>query len=147
MMYGEPPAAVSATAWSNVAQSSRSKLNRQKWLRRLQRCICRAYTACLSTFLLHTGLVYRALGFPPQFFTVMFAVPRIVGYLSHWRESLSDPDTKIMRPQEDYRVNTRLDAPWLPNAPVARDAQLIFASSYFMGCRWANRATYDAELR
>jgi hypothetical protein len=52
------------------------------------------------------GLVYRALGFPPQFFTVMFAVPRIVGYLSHWRESLSDPDTKIMRPQEDYWVST-----------------------------------------
>jgi len=49
--------------------------------------------------------VYRALGFPPQFFTVMFAVPRIVGYLSHWKESLADPDTKIMRPQEDYRVS------------------------------------------
>ena len=55
--------------------------------------------------MLRTGLVYRALGFPPQFFTVMFAVPRIVGYLSHWRESLSDPDTKIMRPQEDYWVS------------------------------------------
>ena len=50
------------------------------------------------------GLVYRALGFPPQFFTVLFAVPRIVGYLSHWKESLVDPDTKIMRPQQDYRV-------------------------------------------
>ena len=49
--------------------------------------------------------MYRALGFPPQFFTVMFAVPRIVGYLSHWKESLADPDTKIMRPQEDYRVS------------------------------------------
>ena len=35
----------------------------------------------------------------------MFAVPRIVGYLSHWKESLADPDTKIMRPQEDYRVS------------------------------------------
>ncbi len=50
------------------------------------------------------GLVYRALGFPPQFFTVLFAVPRIVGYVSHWRESLQDPDVKIMRPQQDYRV-------------------------------------------
>lgn len=50
------------------------------------------------------GLVYRALGFPPQFFTVLFAVPRIVGYVSHWRESLVDPDVKIMRPQQDYRV-------------------------------------------
>ena len=48
--------------------------------------------------------MYRALGFPPQFFTVLFAVPRIVGYVSHWRESLADPDVKIMRPQQDYRV-------------------------------------------
>ena len=51
------------------------------------------------------GLVYRALGFPPQFFTVLFAVPRVTGYLSHWRESLTDPDTKILRPQQDYRVS------------------------------------------
>ena len=50
------------------------------------------------------GLVYRAMGFPPQFFTVLFAIPRIAGYLAHWRESLTDPDTKIIRPQQDYRV-------------------------------------------
>lgn len=51
----------------------------------------------------YSGLVYRALGFLPQFFTVLFTVPRIVGYCAHWRESLSDPDTKIIRPQQDYR--------------------------------------------
>ena len=51
------------------------------------------------------GLVYQALGFPPQFFTVLFAIPRVTGYLAHWRESLSDPDTKILRPQQDYRVS------------------------------------------
>eukprot|EP00798_Chlamydomonas_sp_ICE-L_P027593 gene27593-7229_t len=51
----------------------------------------------------YSGLVYRALGFPPQFFTVLFAVPRIAGYCAHWRESLVDPDTKIIRPQQDYR--------------------------------------------
>ena len=50
------------------------------------------------------GLVYRAMGFPPQFFTVLFAIPRITGYLAHWRETLADPDTKIVRPQQDYRV-------------------------------------------
>lgn len=50
----------------------------------------------------YSGLVYRALGFPPQYFTVLFAVPRVTGYLAHWREQLTDPDTKIMRPQEDY---------------------------------------------
>lgn len=51
----------------------------------------------------YSGLVYRALGFPPQFFTVLFAVPRVVGWCAHWRESLVDPDTKIIRPQQDYK--------------------------------------------
>ena len=50
------------------------------------------------------GLVYRAMGFPPQFFTVLFAVPRVTGYLSHWREQLTDPDVKIARPQQNYTV-------------------------------------------
>ena len=50
-----------------------------------------------------SGLIYRALGFPPEFFTVLFAVPRISGWLAHWRESLADPDTKILRPQQDYQ--------------------------------------------
>jgi citrate synthase len=44
--------------------------------------------------------VGRALGFPTEYFTVLFAIPRMAGYLAHWRESLDDPDTKIMRPQQ-----------------------------------------------
>ena len=43
---------------------------------------------------------HRAMGFPPEFFTVLFAIPRMAGYLAHWRESLDDPDTKIIRPQQ-----------------------------------------------
>ncbi|XP_058788209.1 citrate synthase 3, peroxisomal-like [Vicia villosa] len=50
----------------------------------------------------YSGLIYRAMGFPPEFFTILFAIPRMAGYLSHWRESLDDPDTKIMRPQQVY---------------------------------------------
>ncbi|VFQ78698.1 unnamed protein product [Cuscuta campestris] len=50
----------------------------------------------------YSGLIYRAMGFPPEFFTVLFAIPRMAGYLSHWRESLDDPDTKIMRPAQVY---------------------------------------------
>lgn len=53
------------------------------------------------------GLVYRSMGFPPQFFTVLFAVPRVTGYLAHWRESLTDPDVKIARPQQIYLVRRR----------------------------------------
>ena len=44
--------------------------------------------------------VIRAMGFPTEFFPVLFAIPRMAGYLSHWRESLDDPDTKIMRPAQ-----------------------------------------------
>ncbi len=47
------------------------------------------------------------MGFPPQFFTVLFAVPRVTGYLAHWRESLTDPDVKIARPQQIYLVRHR----------------------------------------
>ena len=43
------------------------------------------------------------MGFPPEFFTVLFAIPRATGYLAHWRESLTDPDKKIMRPQQVYQ--------------------------------------------
>lgn len=50
----------------------------------------------------YSGLIYRAMGFPPEFFTVLFAIPRMAGYLAHWRESLDDPDTKIIRPQQVY---------------------------------------------
>jgi citrate synthase len=52
-----------------------------------------------------------ALGFPPEFFTVLFAIPRATGYLAHWRESLTDPDVKIMRPQQIY------EGVWLRSYP------------------------------
>ncbi|KAB2044832.1 hypothetical protein ERO13_D01G097233v2, partial [Gossypium hirsutum] len=45
-------------------------------------------------------LFNRAMGFPPEFFTVLFAIPRMAGCLAHWHESLDDPDTKIIRPQQ-----------------------------------------------
>jgi len=40
------------------------------------------------------------MGFPTEFFPVLFATPRMAGWLAHWKESLDDPDTKIMRPQQ-----------------------------------------------
>jgi Citrate synthase, C-terminal domain len=58
-------------------------------------------------YLLIVSLIFlyifiRAMGFPTEFFPVLFAVPRMAGYLGHWRESLDDPDTKIMRPQQVF---------------------------------------------
>ncbi|MEV4144721.1 citrate synthase [Amycolatopsis sp. NPDC049691] len=50
----------------------------------------------------YTGLIYRALGFPTKFFTVLFALGRLPGWIAHWREMINDPATKIGRPRQIY---------------------------------------------
>ena len=47
----------------------------------------------------YSGVIYKALGFPVEMFTVLFALPRVVGWLSHWYEFLDDPENKIVRPR------------------------------------------------
>ena len=49
----------------------------------------------------YTGLIYQAMGFPMEMFTVLFAIPRTVGWLSHFKELL-DQDLKIARPRQLY---------------------------------------------
>ncbi|MEV8438460.1 citrate synthase [Actinosynnema sp. NPDC051121] len=50
----------------------------------------------------YTGLIYRAMGFPTKFFTVLFALGRLPGWIAHWREMINDPATKIGRPRQVY---------------------------------------------
>ena len=50
----------------------------------------------------YSGLIYRALGFPIEMFTVMFALGRLPGWIAHWREMIADPDTRIGRPRKLY---------------------------------------------
>jgi citrate synthase len=50
----------------------------------------------------YSGLIYRALGFPTNMFTVMFALGRLPGWIAHWKEMLEDPTTKIGRPRQIY---------------------------------------------
>jgi citrate synthase len=50
----------------------------------------------------YTGLIYRALGFPTEYFTVLFALGRLPGWIAHWREMMLDPDRKIGRPRQIY---------------------------------------------
>lgn len=53
----------------------------------------------------YTGLCYKAMGFPPDFFPLLFAVPRIVGWLAHWREQLADTAaSRIWRPRQWYNM-------------------------------------------
>jgi len=50
----------------------------------------------------YSGLIYQAMGFPVQMFPVLFAIPRVVGWLAQWQEMLVDPDQKIARPRQIY---------------------------------------------
>ncbi|MDX3189068.1 citrate synthase [Streptomyces sp. MN03-5084-2B] len=57
----------------------------------------------------YTGLIYRALGFPTKFFTVLFALGRLPGWIAHWREMINDPATKIGRPRQIYTGHATRD--------------------------------------
>jgi citrate synthase len=50
----------------------------------------------------YTGVIYKAMGFPPRMFTVLFALGRLPGWIAHWRELNLDTATKIGRPQQLY---------------------------------------------
>ena len=50
----------------------------------------------------YSGLIYEALGFPVEFFPVLFAIPRTVGWLAQWVEMINDADQKIARPRQIY---------------------------------------------
>ncbi|WP_321475413.1 citrate synthase [uncultured Paludibaculum sp.] len=50
----------------------------------------------------YSGIIYEAMGFRPDLFTVLFAIPRVVGWLAQWQEMLLDPEQKIARPRQIY---------------------------------------------
>jgi citrate synthase len=50
----------------------------------------------------YSGIIYRAMGFPTNMFTVLFALGRLPGWIAHWKEMMEDPSTKIARPRQIY---------------------------------------------
>ncbi len=50
----------------------------------------------------YSGIIYQAMGFAPDMFTVLFAIPRMVGWLAQWQEMLEDSEQKIARPRQIY---------------------------------------------
>ncbi|MCC7175243.1 MAG: citrate synthase [Bryobacterales bacterium] len=50
----------------------------------------------------YSGIIYQALGFTPDIFTVLFAIGRNVGWLAQWQELLGDKEQKIARPRQIY---------------------------------------------
>jgi citrate synthase len=57
----------------------------------------------------YSGLIYQAMRFPMDMFPVLFAIPRVTGWLSQWEEMLLDPDQKISRPRQIYTGHARRD--------------------------------------
>ena len=57
----------------------------------------------------YSGILYRALGFPSEQFTVLFALGRLPGWLAQWREMIDDPQVRIKRPRQIYTGRTRRD--------------------------------------
>jgi citrate synthase len=50
----------------------------------------------------YSGIIYQAMGFSPDMFPVLFAIPRTAGWLAQWSEMLEDPEQKIARPRQVY---------------------------------------------
>lgn len=67
----------------------------------------------------YSGIIYQAMGFKPEMFTVLFAIPRTAGWLAQWQEMLADPEQKIARPRQIYTGhNVREFLPMENRAPV-----------------------------
>ena len=56
----------------------------------------------------YSGLIYEALQFPPEMFTVLFAIPRTSGWLAQWLELVDDKEQKIARPKQIYTGDRQL---------------------------------------
>lgn len=50
----------------------------------------------------YSGIIYEAMGFPTDYFTVLFAIPRMSGWLAQWQEMIMDAEQKIARPRQIY---------------------------------------------
>lgn len=57
----------------------------------------------------YSGALLQAMGIPLDMFTVMFAIGRLPGWISQWKESIDDPGTKLSRPRQIYQGRTSTD--------------------------------------
>jgi len=57
----------------------------------------------------YSGIILEAMGFPTSMFTPIFALARTVGWISQWKEQISDPKHRIGRPRQLYQGATARD--------------------------------------
>lgn len=79
----------------------------------------------------YSGVIYRALGIPTEFFTVLFTLPRIAGWMSHWTEFLDDPENKIVRPRQIYKGYDKRDYIPMEQREKKADYELEFVIDSF----------------
>ena len=72
----------------------------------------------------YSGIIYQAMGFKPEMFTVLFAIPRTAGWLAQWQELLTDPDQKIARPRQIYTGHDTREF-----VPIAKREQVMSAAA------------------
>jgi citrate synthase len=71
----------------------------------------------------YSGIIFRALGLPPAMFTPVFAVARTAGWVAHWNEMMTDPETRIVRPRQLYIGPT--ERPVVPPAERSEHPPLV----------------------
>ena len=57
----------------------------------------------------YSGIIYQAMGFKPEMFTALFAIPRTIGWLAQWQELLVDSEQKIARPRQIFTGSDKRD--------------------------------------
>ena len=57
----------------------------------------------------YSGILLRAMGIPTNMFTVMFAIGRLPGWISQWKEDVADTEMKISRPRQIYSGKQKRD--------------------------------------
>src|SRR5947208_6180343 len=70
----------------------------------------------------YSGIMYQAMGFKPEMFTVLFAIPRTVGWLAQWQELITDPEQKIARPRQIYTGHESRDVTPIESRAATEDA-------------------------
>lgn len=73
------------------------------------------------------------MGFPTDFFPVLFAIPRTAGWLAHWKESMEEPSPKLWRPRQVYTGQRTRH--WVPmaqrtTADDGKEAPVLAMSSH-----------------
>lgn len=88
----------------------------------------------------YSGLIYKAMGFPTDFFPILFTLPRIAGWLSHWSEFLDDPENKIVRPRQIYKGYTRRDY-----VPLSERSETKFNTDSAKSRTWVRRKASETR--